>query len=85
MRERLKIFKEVFDEITHDTLKTRDDDGVVRWSRTSLTMFTAWLIVTYIAIVDFHKFCYRPDVFFGLLGVAVGVKISDSVSKKIKK
>lgn len=85
MKERLKIFKEVFDEITQDTLKTRDDDGVVRWSRTSLTMFTAWLIVTYIAIVDFHKYGYRPDVFFGLLGVAVGVKISDSVSKKIKK
>jgi len=39
----------------------------------------------YIAIWDFHKFGYRPDVFFGLLGVAVGMKISDSVSKKIKK
>ena len=85
MKERLKIFKEVFDEITQDTLKTRDEDGVVRWSRTSLTMFSAWFVVMYIAIWDFHKFGYRPDVFFGLLGVAVGVKISDSVSKKIKK
>ena len=85
MRERLKLFKEVFDEITNDTLKKKDEDGVVRWSRTSLTMFSAWLLVMYITIVDFHKFGYRPDIFFGLLSVAVGVKVTDAISKRWKR
>ena len=82
MRESLKLFKEVFDEITNDTLKKKDEDGVVRWSRTSLTMFSAWVLVIYISIFDFHNFGFRPEIFFGLLSVAAGVKITDAISKK---
>jgi len=55
-----------------------------RFSRTSLTMFSAWLIVITMAIADFIDKGMRYDVWLTLVGVATGIKILDSVSKKIK-
>ena len=71
-------------EVANDTLKKKDEDGFTRWSRTSLTMFSAWMIVCYIAIADFNKSGFNGEVFIALSTIAIGVKITDSISKKIK-
>ena len=71
-------------EIANDTLKKEDDKGLKRWSRTSLTMLTAWVITCYIALSDFHKHGYNSEVFWIMSAIAVGVKITDAISKKIK-
>ena len=44
--------------LINDTLKK---DG--KWSRTSLTMFSAWNLVTFMVIFDLYKEGFRYDVF----------------------
>ena len=65
--------------ILEDTLKK---DG--KYSRTSLTMFTAWIMVVGMAFFDFIDKGMRYDVWLTLVGVATGMKIIDSYSKKIQ-
>ena len=74
-----------FSCIANDTLKKFDVNGKRRWSRTSLTMFSAWLITLGFAIFDFIEKGLRFDVWVALLTVATGIKIADSYSKKITK
>ena len=64
--------------IVNDTLKRGG-----KWSRTSLTMLSAWLIVCFIGLTDFFFHGFNSEVFFGFLGAALGSKISDSFSKKL--
>ena len=71
-------------EVANDTLKKDDGKGFTRWSRTSLTMFSAWLITCYIALSDFHKHGFNGEVFIAFSTIAVGVKITDAISKRIK-
>ena len=66
--------------LINDTLKK---DG--RWSRTSLTMFSAWLLVVYMVIYDLYKEGFRYDVCVTMVGVALGTKLTDSVGKRIEK
>jgi|GEM_PF-6427582 len=66
--------------LINDTLKK---DG--KWSRTSLTMFSAWLLVVYMVIYDLYKEGFRYDVFATMVGVALGTKLTDSIGKKIEK
>jgi len=66
--------------LVNDTLKK---DG--KWSRTSLTMFSAWLLVVYMVIYDLYKEGFRYDVFVTMVGVALGTKLTDSIGKKIEK
>ena len=61
------------------------EEGRFRYSRTSLTMFSAWLIVVYMVIYDLYKEGFRYDVFITMVGVALGTKLTDSISQKIKK
>jgi hypothetical protein len=68
----------VFKEIVNDTLKRNG-----KWSRTSLTMLSSWLIALVMAILDFCFNGLRFDVWLGLISVSIGSKISDSLSKKI--
>ena len=87
MKEVREFFYSVgalLDEIATDTLKKDDGKGSLRWSRTSLTMLSAWMIVCYIAIADFNKSGFNGEVFIALSTIAVGVKITDAISKKIK-
>lgn len=67
-------------EIANDTLK-RDN----MWSRTSLTMFTAWLWVIIIATVDYIKTGFHFEVWCTMVAVALGVKVTDAWSKKLNK
>jgi len=66
--------------LINDTLKK---DG--RWSRTSLTMFSAWNLVSFMVIYDLYKEGFRYDVFVTMVGVALGTKLTDSIGKKIEK
>lgn len=65
-------------KLVRDTLMIK---GV--FSRTSLTMFSAWIICVFIGLVDYFCNGYRSEVFFGFLGAALGSKITDKISKKI--
>jgi len=67
-------------DIAVDTLMR---DG--KWSRTSLTMFTAWLFVILIAVIDYIWTGFHFEVWCTMVAVAVGVKVTDAWSKKIQK
>ena len=67
-------------EIAHDTL-TKEG----KWSRTSLTMFSAWVFALFFASYDLFKNGFHFEVFITLVGVALGSKLVDAQSKKIEK
>jgi len=66
--------------LVNDTLKK---DG--KWSRTSLTMFSAWKLVIFMVIFDLYKEGFRYDVFVTMVGVALGTKLTDSIGKRVEK
>jgi len=66
--------------LVNDTLKK---DG--KWSRTSLTMFSAWKLVIFMVIFDLYKEGFRYDVFATMVGVALGTKLTDSIGKRVEK
>lgn len=76
----LNIVLSALSEILYDTLTI---DG--KWSRTSLTMFTAWIVVLFMALFDFCFNGLKYDVWVTLVVVATGIKITDAWSKRIKK
>ena len=67
-----------YKEIIQDTLKKNG-----KWSTTSLTMFTAWIMTNFIALCDLYNHGYRWEVFITYVGMSAGIKITDSVAKKI--
>jgi hypothetical protein len=76
------LMPDMVHEIINDTLKKPDDKGIWRWSRTSLTMFSAWITVLSMAIYDTYKNGLNETVFITLVGVALGSKMTDAISKK---
>jgi len=68
--------------LINDTLK-REKDGVRRFSKTALTMASAWFIVCFSYI--FHTILTGFDLaaFSIMVGVAVGMKTTDAFSKKL--
>jgi hypothetical protein len=76
--------KRIFKKLVQDTLMKYDNEKL-RYSRTSLTMFSSWLIVMYMIIYDLYKEGFRYDVFVTMVGVALGTKVTDSISEKLKK
>lgn len=69
--------KQILYKIAIDTL-TREG----RFSRTSLTMFSAWIASLLMALIDFFCNGLRYDVWLTLVGVAMGSKIVDKFAKK---
>jgi len=76
--------KHIIKQLVQDTLMKYEGDRL-RYSRTSLTMFSAWLLVIYMTFYDLYKEGFRYDVFATMVAVALGTKITDSFSKKINK
>lgn len=70
----------ILNNIVNDTLKKNG-----KWSRTSLTMFTAWLIAIYMALYNMYKVGFNFDVFVVFTGVALGAKVTDAWSTKLAK
>jgi hypothetical protein len=75
---------ELIRNIANDTLK-KTVDGVRRWDRMKLTMFTAWLISCFMALRDYYFTGLRYDVLVLFVGVALGSKVIDGLSKKLEK
>lgn len=72
--------------LIRDTLKKYDEKiGRIRYSNTSLTMFSAWVIACGSYLYDQYKNGFRYEAWLVLVGVALGSKISHSISEKIKK
>ena len=72
-----------FKKLMEDTLM-REHNGVLKHSRTSWTMFTAWVACLYVFMHQFITMKDFNDTAFGLMiGVALGSKITDSWSKKL--
>jgi hypothetical protein len=67
-----------YKSIIQDTLKKNG-----KWSTTSLTMFTAWIMTNFIATYDLYTHGYRWEVFITYVGMSAGIKTMDSVAKKI--
>lgn len=63
-----------------DTLKRNN-----KWSKTFLTMFTAWGAVLFMAFWDFFANGLSFDVWITLVCVSLGIKVTDAWSKKIEK
>lgn len=77
------MFKKAFElikEVSNDTLKR---DG--KWSRTSLTMATAWWASITVFLLDFFKNGFNEFAFGTMVAVALGSKISDALSNKLNK
>jgi hypothetical protein len=84
-KDKMGLIVSLISEIAVDTLMRKGDDGVMRWSRTSLTMFVSMILVVLFATVDFFMNGLRFDVWCTLVAMALGVKVTDAWSKKIGK
>ena len=84
-----KLFKNIRREIKKifkDTLFKYDEkSGRLRYSNTSMIMFNAWMLVCWSFIYDQYQNGFRYEAWIVLVGVALGSKISHSISEKIKK
>lgn len=70
--------------IIDDTLKIADPKtGILKWSRTSLTMATAWAVCLYSYLYDLWNNGFNETAFYFMGGIALGAKITDAWSKKI--
>ena len=75
----IKIIKSIF----RDTLKKKTEEGSTRWSRTSLTMFSSWIISISMAIADFIENGFDFKVFLVFVGAAISTKLADSIGISI--
>jgi hypothetical protein len=69
--------------IIRDTLKKKTEEGTFRWSRTSLTMFTAWIVSISMATFDFFKSGFKYEVFVTFVAVAISSKASDALANRL--
>ena len=67
-------------DIIEHTLKKKG-----RWSRTSLTMFTAWIIAIVMALYDLWDEGFRFEVFMVFSGIALGSKIVEGAHSNMTK
>ncbi len=76
---RIKVLMDLGRSIINDTLKNKEG----RWSRTSLTMFTAWVTVLISYFYSLYKNGFNTWAFGVLVSVALGSKIVNAYSNKI--
>lgn len=75
----MKKIKSILCEVVNDTLKGSNG----KWSKSALTTFSAWVIAIYMALYSLYEHGFSYEVFITFVGVALGAKITDSISKKI--
>jgi hypothetical protein len=71
--------KNPFKGIIYETLKGANG----RWSKSALTMFTAWVVSIQMAMYNLYNSGFDYTVFATFIAVALGAKTMDSVAKKI--
>ena len=80
-----KRFK-LINQIVNDTLKKVDEKtGKLRFSNTSLTMFSSWILVCSSYTIDQILHGFRYEAWLVLVSVSLGVNITKALSEKIKK
>jgi len=71
-------------KLVRDTLMKKVN-GRREYSTTKLIMGNAWFIAMYMVFYDLYKEGFRYDVFLTLCSIALGVKLNDALSQRIKK
>jgi hypothetical protein len=73
------MFKnQILKQIVNDTLKKEG-----RWSRTSLTMFSSWIVTVAIGLYQSFWKGFNFEVFLTFAAIAVSTKIADALSQRI--
>lgn len=75
----------VFSEIINDTLKKKTSEGTIRWSRTSLSMLSAWVTSLSMAIADYVQHGFNFEVFLVLVSAALSYKGVDGIVNRLNK
>jgi hypothetical protein len=79
----LRYRQTVHDIVDHTLKRVDPTDGRLKWSRTSLTMFTAWLVVLWAFHADWIKNGFNQHSFDAMLATAVTSKVFDAISRKL--
>ena len=80
----VKKIVNLINNIASDTLKV-ETNGVRRWNRPALTMFTAWAMASFVFMGDYFLHGFRIESFSIVVGVAIGIKSADALAQRIKK
>jgi len=75
----------IIKEIINDTLKKKSEDGSKRWSRTSLSMLSAWVTALSMGIADYIQHGLNFEVFLVLVSAALSYKGVDGIVNRLNK
>ena len=75
----------IIKEIINDTLKKKSEDGSKRWSRTSLSMLSAWVTSLSMGIADYIQHGLNFEVFLVLVSAALSYKGVDGIVNRLNK
>lgn len=75
----------IIKEIINDTLKKKSEDGSKRWSRTSLSMLSAWVTALSMGIADYIQHGFNFEVFLVLVSAALSYKGVDGIVNRLNK
>jgi hypothetical protein len=79
----LKRFSDKIGIFIRDTMKEKQLDGSWKWSKTALTMATAWYAVLYAFFFDLIKNGFNEVAFFAMIAVATGSPLLNAKAKQI--
>lgn len=69
--------------LVNDTLKKKTEDGSLRWSRTSLIMFSSWISAISMAVYDYIQNGFDFKVFVVFVGTAISTKFADALGTAV--
>jgi hypothetical protein len=72
------MIRELLHSLINDTLKRNG-----KWSRTSLTMFSSWIITCAIGVYQSFWKGFSFSVFLVFASIALSTKAADAISKRI--
>lgn len=74
----------IISKIVDDTLR-KEVEGKRRFCRMKLTMLVCFITAMSFAIIDFCLHGLKLEVWYALLGSALGAKVIDGFSKRLEK
>lgn len=83
IKDRIKEEWAIVRELKHIINDTLKKEG--KYSRTSLTMASAWFMCCFTYMADYFRNGFRMEAFIVMVGVALGSKISDALSTRLNK
>ncbi len=79
----LRKFSEQVSIFVQDTLKEKQLDGTWKWSKTALTMASAWYSVLFAFFFELLKKGFDIESFLIMACVGTGIPIASAYAKKI--